>query len=373
MPFMYGEEEKAFRRLQEEIIKHTSDLSIFAWVSSTDNTRHIPDGQVYCGILAETPNHFSWCREAQLCIRPLKDGMPVSNDRVRISSRMIVCKRPGGPQNGHYVLPIHHYRSPSRDVGSLGIQLRKVGENQFLRSRPWELFDTSGLHYFDCRGTQQLLLKPPVVYNVEVNYAASSNWIGEDHLWRLRPSTIRFKFDDNVEHGGCYPQARYDNEDELFFVADAYDCNDWGIMNLRASFESNDATRLHPLFVDYTIFTVSWGEDLRPQCSLVSQRTYARQISALQSHMSAHDGDRDKNYLLSLLLNNDIPRVLQSSEDIPGTDATAVMSLRCTKRKSRRDSSILRGGSAWDVHITCTLYERGKVPELQEATKWQVN
>src|SRR6266480_713025 len=31
MPLLYGEEEKAFRRLQEEIIRSTSDFSIFAW------------------------------------------------------------------------------------------------------------------------------------------------------------------------------------------------------------------------------------------------------------------------------------------------------------------------------------------------------
>lgn len=31
MPLLYGEEEKAFQRLQEEIIRSTADLSILAW------------------------------------------------------------------------------------------------------------------------------------------------------------------------------------------------------------------------------------------------------------------------------------------------------------------------------------------------------
>ena len=41
MPMLYGEEGKAFRRLQEEIIKSTADFSIFAWrmPSSTRNTK----------------------------------------------------------------------------------------------------------------------------------------------------------------------------------------------------------------------------------------------------------------------------------------------------------------------------------------------
>ena len=31
MPMLYGEKEKAFQRLQEEIIKTSTDQSIFAW------------------------------------------------------------------------------------------------------------------------------------------------------------------------------------------------------------------------------------------------------------------------------------------------------------------------------------------------------
>jgi hypothetical protein len=31
MPLLYGEEERAFTRLQEEIIRTSLDLSIFAW------------------------------------------------------------------------------------------------------------------------------------------------------------------------------------------------------------------------------------------------------------------------------------------------------------------------------------------------------
>lgn len=62
MPLLYGEEEKAFRRLQEEIIRSTADFSIFAWrmPSATSNTR-VPNDRVFCGILAKAPIVFANC------------------------------------------------------------------------------------------------------------------------------------------------------------------------------------------------------------------------------------------------------------------------------------------------------------------------
>jgi hypothetical protein len=42
MPLIYGEGEKAFRRLQEEIIKHSNDLTIFMWDPALGNSANVP-------------------------------------------------------------------------------------------------------------------------------------------------------------------------------------------------------------------------------------------------------------------------------------------------------------------------------------------
>lgn len=63
---VYGEREKAFIRLQETIIQHSADQSIFTW--SLDR-RHHPNG--FSGLLAPSPESFAACfdivatREAQ--------------------------------------------------------------------------------------------------------------------------------------------------------------------------------------------------------------------------------------------------------------------------------------------------------------------
>jgi hypothetical protein len=52
MPMLYGEGERAFIRLQEEIMKHSDDQSLFAWKSTRN---------VYRGLLAKSPSDFGDC------------------------------------------------------------------------------------------------------------------------------------------------------------------------------------------------------------------------------------------------------------------------------------------------------------------------
>lgn len=53
MPLIYGEGANAFIRLQEEIMKHSDDHSLFSWV----NTKAPADS--HCGLLASSPKEFS--------------------------------------------------------------------------------------------------------------------------------------------------------------------------------------------------------------------------------------------------------------------------------------------------------------------------
>jgi hypothetical protein len=84
MPLLYGEEEKAFRRLQEEIIRSTADLSIFAWTKSSDtrNTKG-PNDRVFCGILAEAPTDFASCASFVTKLNHERREFSVSNLGVK--------------------------------------------------------------------------------------------------------------------------------------------------------------------------------------------------------------------------------------------------------------------------------------------------
>jgi Heterokaryon incompatibility protein (HET) len=62
MPLLYGESgEKAFRRLQEEIIRETNDQSIFAWGFG------LPDRDYGTSCLAKSPSDFAGCEDVIPC------------------------------------------------------------------------------------------------------------------------------------------------------------------------------------------------------------------------------------------------------------------------------------------------------------------
>jgi hypothetical protein len=363
---MYGEEEKAFQRLQEEIIKHTSDVSILAWKSPPTHNPYGTDENLHCGVLAETPAHFSWCSNTQLRIRPFEDGIPVENNRMKIESRIIVCNKKGDRQAWTYVLPIHYYQGLQKGIGSLGIQLRKVGADQYFRSNPFGLFDTTGALYSDCYGTHQLLFKTSTAPWIRSFATITPSWISDTHLWALRPSTIRFTFGPNVHRLHCIPTQRYDDEDDLFFVTNSYDHHDWGIVQLRVMFPMIKEKQAPLASADYTLCTASWGPNSRPQCSILPRKPFESQLQDIQSQMISRNGNTDK--FLQLLTSKSIPRAEQNNNSILGVNSVAVLSFTCTERKDTPFKS--RGFFHWDVHITCSFYKRGKAPQVPEAKQW---
>jgi hypothetical protein len=77
MPLLYGEGNKAFIRLQEEILRTTDDYSLFAWSATAS------ENSTYRGLLARSPSEFRHCG---------------SIDRETISSTFPISSTPIGLQ-----------------------------------------------------------------------------------------------------------------------------------------------------------------------------------------------------------------------------------------------------------------------------------
>lgn len=62
MPMRYGKGRRAFQRLQEEIVNHTDDSSLFAWLSPGDD-------QLCRGLFAKSPSQFERCSGIKFNVR----------------------------------------------------------------------------------------------------------------------------------------------------------------------------------------------------------------------------------------------------------------------------------------------------------------
>jgi Heterokaryon incompatibility protein (HET) len=80
MPMLYGEGEKAFRRLQEEIIKRSDDHSIFAWTG-------VEDG--HPGLLARSPAGFR--DGAKIMVEPDAPSISIGKKGIETSFSMCAC------------------------------------------------------------------------------------------------------------------------------------------------------------------------------------------------------------------------------------------------------------------------------------------
>ncbi|KAI0393454.1 HET-domain-containing protein [Xylariaceae sp. FL0594] len=135
MPLLYGEGDKAFRRLQEEIVKSSNDLSIFAW------TARLLDERPFRSLWASSPSEFKSC---QYLIRPAIEWngggeYGVTNRGLR-TLNMIRIVRGNQSRTGSYFMPLDcvDARKPKN---IRFVSLEQYGPSLFARRKPW-LTDT---------------------------------------------------------------------------------------------------------------------------------------------------------------------------------------------------------------------------------------
>lgn len=137
MPMLYGEEDRAFRRLQEEIIKLTPDLSLFAWKMPA-STQPANGEDMISGILARSPDHFEGC----LSLRPVgsvarRSELLILNGRLKTNTPIYygTCPKSGAMLQ---FLPVGMQNATGVSVGIL---LRTYGLNEFVRCDPWSVYE----------------------------------------------------------------------------------------------------------------------------------------------------------------------------------------------------------------------------------------
>jgi hypothetical protein len=141
MPLIYGEGSKAFRRLQEEIIKRNNDLTIFAWDLIHGSGRW--DDIV--GVFADSPLAFASSHHLRNVFEGLGPEFSVTNRGLLLSGDFRLRFQSSGlkASKSTYVLEVKSENRPATRV----IALRKLAPRLFgrLRSYPW-LGDPSNYH-----------------------------------------------------------------------------------------------------------------------------------------------------------------------------------------------------------------------------------
>ena len=136
LPLLYGEGERAFIRLQEEIVRNSDDLSLLAWVSSKDD---IPaNADCYSGIFAQHPRDFKASNNLALTNDvKFTPEYTMTNKGLKIQTQLTYSRS----EDLHILeLNCHNVGDPRM---TLGIFLKHQGAGVFARARP-HLFASKG-------------------------------------------------------------------------------------------------------------------------------------------------------------------------------------------------------------------------------------
>ncbi|OHE96939.1 hypothetical protein CORC01_07724 [Colletotrichum orchidophilum] len=145
MPMLYGEGDRAFLRLQEEIIRRSNDISIFCHAplrpdptiletGAEDLPRDLAD-LVFCDMLAKSPEAFSDSNSISRIRGTLLDGREFSmtNRGIRFGRRRFFEV----PEINCLGLKLDYAASPECENPEIfNVFLRKVGPNLFSRALP---------------------------------------------------------------------------------------------------------------------------------------------------------------------------------------------------------------------------------------------
>lgn len=136
MPMLYGEGEKAFVRLQEEILKETDDHTIFAWRANSSSAENFP----FRGILASSPTEFEGCED----LIPFRNWT-ANGSLTTVTARGIsmVAKLQDALLDSRHVgaaLVGLNCKRQGDDQEIVAIQAVGLGGDHYLRSSTSELF-----------------------------------------------------------------------------------------------------------------------------------------------------------------------------------------------------------------------------------------
>lgn len=126
LPMIYGEGERAFLRLQEEIARETNDMSLFAWRAGED------ESDDFRGIFAKSPAEFAGCRDLVRLVDILGTSPEffITNHGVRMETALTPA--PLDPFDS--ILDLGCCDTTADGV-RLGIWVHRVG-SRFIRRRP---------------------------------------------------------------------------------------------------------------------------------------------------------------------------------------------------------------------------------------------
>lgn len=297
MPLLYGEEEKAFLRLQQKIISSCPDTTIFAWrlprQISQDASKYSRD--MYQGVMASSPAFFRLCADVASLSGEETYQFSLSNRGIRLQANIVLLQLENTNSNC-LVLPvcrIHRKR--------YCIRLRNAGSNCFVRQDAYNLVRVDFWNI--CLGINADLLRqtpPSNTTSGQTEYSVLMNY---------REHVLEVVLPPNMKVFGRWPLHDWDEEDAVFFGPKTRSEDlSWASLRILAWPNSPFYTPNAPTDIVFYFYAFGWASDPRisppPRCTVhrMLGQTYSQGLAKMNEDAvtSSWDGYGVANSLLGM-------------------------------------------------------------------------
>lgn len=336
MPLLYGEGEKAFRRLQLELIHSTPDLSIFVW-SLRENTKVDRSADpVLCGILAKSSASFEGCNKY---LRGQQGSYRESSvTKLGIKIRAQVFGRRLGERGG---LDDVLLLNCTVNGYAIGLRLRHVGYDEYVRADLFTLYQYGEGTLQTTRPAERHLLMTMSKKDV------SHQW---SFLSARRIHVIRIAAQRTALPWSPWPADRYDMEDQLFFIT-GDSAQDFNMINVTFLIQSPLIATSEYKWVRCKFIAVGWSADSlsKAQFGIVEEDKYAAKIRALQPQIT--DCSRNSELLAHYLNRYKVPKAKAVGFPLPHLGYVAHVTFSAT----RANSPSVCQNNIWTISFSCVL------------------
>ncbi|UPX19947.1 uncharacterized protein EKO05_0010196 [Ascochyta rabiei] len=360
MPLLYGEEEMAFIRLQEEIMKSTPDPSILAWKLSSaiqdvaigsHNSIRFPNarsgkeiqGSALLGVMSYSPAEFADCRNYE---RTRYDGLAESTiTNIGVRTRAPLYSMYGSEGIGSVsIYPLYC----ALNKKYLGLHLRHVGRRRYLRQNPCTLVEYTPNQFLHNPPAESFLLtKLPRGYRWSDFRLAPTNETMRD----LRAHVLHFTLTEKMTLYDPWPTDLYDSEDQLFFFGHV-PREDLALIGLNCRFTISSGGIPHTVEMRCIFVASGWSKPsaTQSQFSLLDAETDGSKVDVLRDRLRLGQDTRPSWVVLR---EAGLPTTLTVRHCVPETEIVAVISCQLQRRVPDEKIS---NCAFYDVKFILSLY-----------------
>ncbi|KAI1352208.1 HET-domain-containing protein [Xylaria sp. FL0043] len=256
MPLLYGEEAKAFMRLQSEIIRSCPDLSILAWFDGTmpdENTAVDEEAAgLFSTVLASSPGSFRGCHNFTKLQNHSLPDFSISNRGIHIRAKFYLAY-----SNKKTVLTLPVCQSGH---WTLSIKMRNVGGGCFVRQDPLGFKRLQSLEMLNHLVLNPYLLTQPLrLDSPDTRYTLPM-------ILLTREYGLQVVLDPDMEIYRRWPWTKWDEVDNLFFGPEDLDLG-WAALKIGSKPPGNSVTDRYFNFLLY-IFSRARPGYPPPRCTM---------------------------------------------------------------------------------------------------------